>query len=220
MPIDPKFFNRFMIMVAAITTIIIIFSTLRHAQVNKQDFESEVYALDIQELRFERVLGTHTDSLQCGLAQQEELATQTIHAETCLGKPIILLFWATWSGMSQEMNQRVLEQLYSDTANAIQPANSSISQNSSLSQTSSTQNSDIIVIAAAVRDDASSVIRYSHSISAPFIYVDGTELFHQLKATGVPAQIFISREGTVTDLQIGRDAEALQQKIKKLAEAP
>ena len=201
-------------MVAAITTIIIIFSTLRHAQVNKQDFESEVYALDIQELRFERVLGTPTDNLQCGLAQQEELATQTIHAETCLGKPIILLFWATWSGMSQEMNQRVLEQLYSDTANAIQPANSS------LSQTSSTQNSDIIVIAAAVRDDASSVIRYSHSISAPFIYVDGTELFHQLKATGVPAQIFISREGTVTDLQIGRDAEALQQKIKKLAEAP
>lgn len=201
-------------MVAAITAIIIIFSTLRHAQVNKQDFESEVYALDIQELRFERVLGTRTDSLQCGLAQQEELATQTIHAETCLGKPIILLFWATWSGMSQEMNQRVLEQLYSDTANAIQPANSS------LSQTSSTQNSDIIVIAAAVRDDASSVIRYSHSISAPFIYVDGTELFHQLKATGVPAQIFISREGTVTDLQIGRDAEALQQKIKKLAEAP
>ncbi|PTM08248.1 MAG: hypothetical protein DA443_08975 [Bacteroidetes bacterium] len=220
MPIDPKFFNRFMIMVAAITAIIIIFSTLRHAQVNKQDFESEVYALDIQELRFERVLGTRTDSLQCGLAQQEELATQTIHAETCLGKPIILLFWATWSGMSQEMNQRVLEQLYSDTANAIQPANSSINQNSSLSQTSSTQNSDIIVIAAAVRDDASSVIRYSHSISAPFIYVDGTELFHQLKATGVPAQIFISREGTVTDLQIGRDAEALQQKIKKLAEAP
>ena len=213
-------------MVAAITAIIIIFSTLRHAQVNKQDFESEVYALDIQELRFERVLGTRTDSLQCGLAQQEELATQTIHAETCLGKPIILLFWATWSGMSQEMNQRVLEQLYSDTANAIQPANSSLSQtsslsqNSSLSQTSSTQNSDIIVIAAAVRDDASSVIRYSHSISAPFIYVDGTELFHQLKATGVPAQIFISREGTVTDLQIGRDAEALQQKIKKLAEAP
>ena len=207
-------------MVAAITAIIIIFSTLRHAQVNKQDFESEVYALDIQELRFERVLGTRTDSLQCGLAQQEELATQTIHAETCLGKPIILLFWATWSGMSQEMNQRVLEQLYSDTANAIQPANSSINQNSSLSQTSSTQNSDIIVIAAAVRDDASSVIRYSHSISAPFIYVDGTELFHQLKATGVPAQIFISREGTVTDLQIGRDAEALQQKIKKLAEAP
>ena len=207
-------------MVAAITAIIIIFSNLRHAQVNKQDFESEVYALDIQELRFERVLGTRTDSLQCGLAQQEELATQTIHAETCLGKPIILLFWATWSGMSQEMNQRVLEQLYSDTANAIQPANSSISQNSSLSQTSSTQNSDIIVIAAAVRDDASSVIRYSHSISAPFIYVDGTELFHQLKATGVPAQIFISREGTVTDLQIGRDAEALQQKIKKLAEAP
>ena len=201
-------------MVAAITAIIIIFSTLRHAQVNKQDFESEVYALDIQELRFERVLGTRTDSLQCGLAQQEELATQTIHAETCLGKPIILLFWATWSGMSQEMNQRVLEQLYSDTANAIQPANSS------LSQTSSTQNSDITVIAAAVRDDASSVIRYSHSISAPFIYVDGTELFHQLKATGVPAQIFISREGTVTDLQIGRDAEALQQKIKKLAEAP
>jgi len=220
MPIDPKFFNRFMIMVAAITAIIIIFSNLRHAQVNKQDFESEVYALDIQELRFERVLGTRTDSLQCGLALQEELATQTIHAETCLGKPIILLFWATWSGMSQEMNQRVLEQLYSDTANAIQPANSSISQNSSLSQTSSTQNSDIIVIAAAVRDDASSVIRYSHSISAPFIYVDGTELFHQLKATGVPAQIFISREGTVTDLQIGRDAEALQQKIKKLAEAP
>ncbi|MGA1464638.1 MAG: TlpA family protein disulfide reductase [Balneolaceae bacterium] len=220
MPIDPKFFNRFMIMVAAITAIIIIFSTLRHAQVNKQDFESEVYALDIQELRFERVLGTRTDSLQCGLAQQEELASQTIHAETCLGKPIILLFWATWSGMSQEMNQRVLEQLYSDTANAIQPANSSISQNSSLSQTSSTQNSDIIVIAAAIRDDASSVIRYSHSISAPFIYVDGTELFHQLKATGVPAQIFISREGTVTDLQIGRDAEALQQKIKKLAEAP
>jgi len=214
MPIDPKFFNRFMIMVAAITAIIIIFSTLRHAQVNKQDFESEVYALDIQELRFERVLGTRTDSLQCGLAQQEELATQTIHAETCLGKPIILLFWATWSGMSQEMNQRVLEQLYSDTANAIQPANSSLSQNSS------TQNSDIIVIAAAVRDDASSVIRYSHSISAPFIYVDGTELFHQLKATGVPAQIFISREGTVTDLQIGKDAEALQQKIKKLAEAP
>jgi len=220
MPIDPKFFNRFMIMVAAITAIIIIFSTLRHAQVNKQDFESEVYALDIQELRFERVLGTRTDSLQCGLAQQEELATQTIHAETCLGKPIILLFWATWSGMSQEMNQRVLEQLYSDTANAIQPANSSLSQNSSLSKTSSTQNSDITVIAAAVRDDASSVIRYSHSISAPFIYVDGTELFHQLKATGVPAQIFISREGTVTDLQIGRDAEALQQKIKKLAEAP
>ena len=78
------------------------------------------------------------------------------------------------------------------------------------------QNPNVTIIAAAVRDDVESVIRYSQSVDAPFLYVDGTDLFHQIKATGVPSQIFIDQTGTVTDLQIGKDAEALKQKIDAL----
>ena len=215
MPIHPKFFNRFMMIVAAITAVIIVISTLRHAQVNKQDFETQVSSLDISEIVFERIQGTVTDTLHCGehrpdnrsssmVPEQTNMvpsatsapsATSTtsnnslepIRLESCFGRPIILAFWATWSGMSQEMNQLIVE-----------------------------QNPNVTIIAAAVRDDVESVIRYSQSVDAPFLYVDGTDLFHQIKATGVPSQIFIDQTGTVTDLQIGKDAEALKQKIDAL----
>lgn len=109
------------------------------------------------------------------------------------GTPYVIQFWSTWSGMSVEINQH-LEMLYR-------------------------QNPQVKVIAAVVRDGEQQIRNYRAEHPHPFHFVDGTDLFQGLKATGVPTQIFINKNGEPVDVQIGRDPDKVSELFRKLAEA-
>lgn len=87
MRLDPKFFNRFIAICAAITFVAIIFYTVRHSQSQIRDFESNLERVQADTLSFRSY--TETDSLH----------TSTLH-----GSPVVIQFWSTWSGKSHAVN--------------------------------------------------------------------------------------------------------------------
>lgn len=86
MRIDPKYFNRFIGICAAITVIVIIFSTIRYFQSQITDFENNVAAMQPDTLSFRLFSGR--DSLFLA-----ELPDQ----------PTVIHFWSTWSNKSIEV---------------------------------------------------------------------------------------------------------------------
>ncbi len=108
------------------------------------------------------------------------------------GGPVLIDFWATWSGKAQNTH-RFLGDLQQ-------------------------HHPDLIILAAAVRDDEQLVRDYIDSHNFNFTYVIGTEIYHKLQVPGVPSQILIDREGRFFDFQIGENREELERKIKLLME--
>lgn len=86
MRIDPKYFNRFIGICAAITVVVIIYSTIRYFQRQVTDFENNVSEIQPDTLSFRSF--TTPDSLYLdGLSDQ----------------PVIIHFWSTWSDKSKEV---------------------------------------------------------------------------------------------------------------------
>ena len=109
------------------------------------------------------------------------------------GSPYIIHFWSTWSGMSIDMNHH-LEMLYR-------------------------QNPQIRIVGAVVRDGDAQIREYRDENPHSFYFVDGTDLFQELKTTGVPSQIFINTRGEAVDVQIGRDPDKVSELFRKLADS-
>lgn len=86
MRIDPKYFNRFIGICAAITVIIIIYSTVRYFQRQITDFENNVVAMQPDTLSFR------------SFSDQDSLFLAELPAE-----PTIIHFWSTWSDKSMEV---------------------------------------------------------------------------------------------------------------------
>lgn len=108
------------------------------------------------------------------------------------GNPYVIHFWSTWSGMSIDMNHH-LDMLYR-------------------------QSPHVTIVGAVVRDGDEQIRSYRTENPHPFHFVDGTDLFHELKATGVPTQIFINSNGEAVDVQIGRDEEKVSELFRNLVE--
>lgn len=106
------------------------------------------------------------------------------------GDPVVIHFWATWSGKAKNMH-------------------------SALSGIA-VKHPDLKVVAASVKDGTELIKEYIAETNYPFIYVDGTDLFHDLQVPGVPSQIILKRDGTVSDMQVGEGAEGLSDKINKV----
>lgn len=106
------------------------------------------------------------------------------------GDPVVIHFWATWSGKAKNMH-------------------------SALSAIAA-KHPDLKVVAASVKDGKELIKEYISETEYPFIYVDGTDLFHDLQVPGVPSQIILKRDGTVSDMQVGEGADVLSDKIDKV----
>ncbi len=158
-----------MVGIAIITMIIIVYSTIRYTSNQQNIFKDNVHSKDFMEMEL-TFFGTE-DSL--ALSQFE-------------GKPFLIHFWSTWSGMSIEMNH-LIQDLADETG--------------------------IEVIAAVVRDDPGQVSKYLEEYPNDFHIVSGTELFYDLEATGVPSQIFFDDSGSVYFVQIGRDEQKVKETI-------
>lgn len=90
MRLDPKYFNLFLGICAAITVLVIIFSTLKYASNQKETFREEIENADLSSwnlYHFET-----GDSLS------------VTHFK---GSPIIIHFWSTWSDLSMELHKEM-----------------------------------------------------------------------------------------------------------------
>lgn len=92
MRVDPKHFNKFIAICAALTVIAILFSTIRYSQNQTTDFQNRIQDVDFSKLTFYSY--TDQDSLRIDDVQD---------------RPVIIHFWSTWSGKSQKVNQFLKE---------------------------------------------------------------------------------------------------------------
>ncbi len=173
MRLDPKYFNLFILTCAILAIAVIVYSSVSYHQ--KQ---SETMLESIEQ----RNLGDYY------LTYIEE--ADSIRIDEFKGSSVIIDFWATWSGRSQN-NHELLEEL-------------------------SKEYPGLVVIAAVVRDDDDMAKNYAGENRYDFIYVQGTSLYHELKVPGVPAQILIDKNGRFYDFQVGEDPDRLRQKIRSL----
>lgn len=130
--------------------------------------------MDLAEIYFTRV-SFEADSLQLSDFQ---------------GAPVVIDFWATWSGKSQQTHLALNE--------------------------FQIEFPELVVIAASVRDDDEMVRSYVAEQNFNFIYVNGTNLYHEIQIPGIPSQILIDRKGLFFDYQVGEDNDGLEKKIEAL----
>jgi thiol-disulfide isomerase/thioredoxin len=176
MRLDPKYFNIFIIVCAAVTIAVIFYGTMSYHSKQEDILRENINNTEFTDLTFIPVSGS-----------------DTLRISGYLGEPVLIDFWATWSGKSQGMHQTIHQ----------------IQQNYP----------ELNVIAASVRDDEQMVIEYTEMQDYDFIFVSGTEFYHQLQVPGVPTQIMIDREGNFFDFQVGDNKGELERKVERLMEA-
>ncbi len=173
MRLDPKYFNLFIGICAIVTLLVILYGTFSYVDSQKDSFQKSLTVFDLQNQKMAYI--NNQDSLRIG-----DLS----------GEPVVISFWATWSGKSKNMQKVLL--------NAAE------------------QYAGLKVVAATVRDDDDLIKVYISETNYPFIYTDGSELFHRLQVPGIPAQILVRRDGTISSVQVGEDRDELTQKIENL----
>lgn len=94
------------------------------------------------------------------------------------GRFVVLNFWSTWSPPSQDALRDLsnLKQQYDST---------------------------LVVVAAAAKDTRDDVMKFRREHSFPFVFVDGTALFNDLLAPGVPSQIIFDPKGRIMAIETG-----------------
>lgn len=102
----------------------------------------------------------------------------SIRASQFADQIVVIDFWATWSGPSVE-SHKILQDIVSPI------------------------NSQIVIIAAGVRDDKDSIEAYATEHAYPYRFVQGTGVFQELKVPGVPSQVIFAPGGRLIDVRVG-----------------
>lgn len=92
MRIDPKHFSKFIAFCAAVTIVVIIYSTFHYSQKQTSDFQTRINDVDFKNLSF--------------FSYSEEDSLRISDLE---GAPVVIHFWSTWSGKSLSVNQYLLD---------------------------------------------------------------------------------------------------------------
>ncbi len=104
--------------------------------------------------------------------------TDSLQLSGYQGREVILVFWASWSEKSLD----VLEML--DSIKTV-------------------RGDSLMVVAAAVKDNGAEARAYITSTNHPFIYVDGTIHYLDLRLPGVPSAILFNRNSKPTKILVG-----------------
>jgi thiol-disulfide isomerase/thioredoxin len=173
MRLDPKYFNLFIIICAAVTVAVIVYGTMSYYSKQENILRENINNTNFTDFSFISISGN-----------------DTLWVSDLIGEPVLIDFWATWSGKSQGIHQTIgqLHQRYPN----------------------------LKIIAAAVRDDQQMVMEYADVQDYGFMYVSGTDVYHQLQVPGVPSQIMIDREGNFFDFQVGDNEGELERKVELL----
>lgn len=92
MRLDPKYFNLFIGICAALTLIVIIYGTINYSQKQVREFRENIADVRFDTLSFE----------------QYEL-TEKLYVNELQGNPVIIQFWSTWSSKSMALNRFLKE---------------------------------------------------------------------------------------------------------------
>ncbi len=162
-----------MLVCAALTLIVIVYGTVNYSQKQQSQFKDTIASMQMDTLSFDR------------FGEERRLVMEELQ-----GDPVVIEFWATWSGKSLAVN-RFLDEYQKE-------------------------NPDLVVVAAVVRDGEKQAAEYITSHEYDFIYVVGTHFFQSINIPGVPSQILIDREGKLFTSQVGDDIESLRDKLDRL----
>jgi len=140
-----------------------------------------------QQIRFERNL----QEINLSEIYFQEYATgDSLSVKEFRGEPVVIHFWSTWSERSMNVNIHI--------ENVVK------------------ENPELVVLAAAARDDADMVIEYMEEYEFPFRFVNGTDYYLDLLVPGLPSQIFIDKNGEIVGSQVGSDSDELRTNLENL----
>jgi len=91
MQIDPKYFNRFLVIVASVAVLLIIFFTFNNQMSDKSNFKKRIFA---------------QDSLQ-NVYWYDAEDDDSLRVSDFKGKYVVLDFWANWSDESLEYHKKL-----------------------------------------------------------------------------------------------------------------
>lgn len=92
MRLDPKYFNLFLVICAALTLLVIVYGTIRYVSNQQIVFKQNLDEVEISTIQFAQY------------AADDSLSTDQFS-----GFPIVLHFWSTWSDMSMNVNRELAE---------------------------------------------------------------------------------------------------------------
>ncbi|MEX1212421.1 MAG: TlpA disulfide reductase family protein [Balneolaceae bacterium] len=173
MRLDSKYFTPFLAVTTVVTMAVILYATISYLNRQQEIVRENVADLQTTQLVFER------------LEQEGELS-----ASEFTGQPLVVHFWATWSGRSEAVGDQLEEIRQSHP--------------------------ELVVIAASVRDHPDLAVEWARSNQESFYWVEGTRLYQDLQIPGVPSQLLINRRGEVATLHVGDDAESLNRELERL----
>lgn len=105
-------------------------------------------------------------------------ASDSVSAAQFLDKYVVIHFWSTWSSQSTNEHEALWK--------AIEPHKDKVQ-----------------VIAAGVKDNEELTKVYADSLNYNYLFVNGSNLFYELLAPGIPTQIIFAPGGELIDIKIG-----------------
>lgn len=171
MKLDNKYFYPFIAICGVLTLIAIVYGSIRYSDRQEVEFRENVRTLETEHLTFPKM------NLE-----------DSVRVSSFRGDPILIHFWATWSGKSLRL-QEWFHELHPDYP-------------------------ELTVISAAIRDDQQMIQAYIDEHDYPWQWVVGTELYQSLRVPGVPSVILLDRNGELVNIVIGDDQEQIYQLIR------
>ncbi len=152
-----------MLGVAGICLVLIIYFNLR--------------SLDNQQQRFVERVGDGSEHYQQAYPAMYQEGEVT-PSEYSRGRPLILVFWSSWSGRSEEALKNLTERY----------------QHASV---------ETAVISAAVKDNPENAGVVRDALQLPFLIVDGTEHYNEIRLPGLPSLIAFNADGSLYGARLG-----------------
>lgn len=175
MRLDSKYFTPFLAVTTLATMLVILYATISYLNHQQETVHENVSDLQTTQLVFEPLLGG--ENLSVG---------------SFAGQPVVIHFWATWSGRSEGVGEQLAR--------------------------TQDQYPGLVVIAASVRDHPDLAREWAETHQETFRWVEGTDLYQALQIPGVPSQLLINRSGQVTSLHVGDDTDTLYQQLETIVD--
>lgn len=161
MRLDPKHFNIFIGTLGVFAIILIGYFTVTYYAGQQAEFKEKVgEGEEIRTIVFE--------DLETG----EEFSIDEYQ-----NRPVVLDFWAPWSGRSMQAHEQLSELRQSHP--------------------------DLVILSVLVKDDENSFREYQGEHNYDFRFAQGTEVYEDFLVPGVPSYVIFGRDGIVFDVIVG-----------------
>lgn len=162
MRLNPKYFVPFLLSTAAFCVLAIVYFNVRF--------------MDNQQIRFAETIGDGTEIMETGFS--EFFGDESVFPEQFAGRPVIILFFASWSSRSLEARHEVIDVAAASEA-------------------------EPVIILAAVKDDSAYLQEYKTDLSDGVRLVNATEFYNNARIPGLPALVAFYPDGELAGMHLG-----------------